>query len=458
MNCNRCLALVLALAVLCALPVGCAGVPDGAASSAPTPASAAVPSSDAASDASSAAAASGPTVGEISDIPAITVADKVTDLMSGITKREVAGWRVDQEDAVAVSDFALRLFRQCEQDGKNTLVSPLSVLAALGMTANGAAGNTLAQMETTFGLERTEVNNYFLNTLSADGPLKMANAVWYNSASGFAPKQAFLQANADYYGAGACRAPFDESTRKEINDWVKTHTDGMIPEILDQIPGNAVMYLVNALAFEAKWREPFNEVGTAKGTFTREDGVKQTADFMHKGDEGTYLENDKATGFIKSYADGGYTFAALLPKKGVSVADLVASLDGKALQALLTKRQHVTVDVTMPRFKCGYGTDLADVMAAIGMPDAFSDSAADFTAMGNLAQGELYIGRILHKAYIEVDECGTKAAAATAVEMIAKSAAPVETKTVKLDRPFVYMILDSKNVPVFIGTLMDAGA
>ena len=451
MKMKRVLALILALAILCALPVGCTQTAGSAASS-----TAGAPSSGAAGtsfDASSGDAV----VSEVSGVPDIVVSDKVTDLMSGVTKREVASWRVDQEDAAVVSDFALRLFRQSAQEGRNTLVSPLSVLAALGMTANGAAGTTLAQMETTFGMERINVNNYFLNTLSAAGPLKMANAIWYNNRFGFAPKAAFLQANADYYGAGAYLAPFDESTRQEINDWVKTHTNGMIPEILDQIPGNAVMYLVNALAFESKWSEPFNEAGTAKDTFTREDGVKQTADFMHKGDEGTYLENDKATGFIKSYADGGYTFAALLPKKGVTVADLVASLDGKALQTLLAKKERVTVDVTMPRFKCGYGTDLAEVMAAMGMPDAFSDSAADFTAMGNLAQGELYIGRILHKTYIEVDEYGTKAAAATAVEMLGKSAAPSEKKTVRLDRPFVYMILDSKNVPVFIGTLMDVG-
>lgn len=380
---------------------------------------------------------------------------QTVDQMAGIEVREVSNWKIYEEDAVAVADFALRLFRQSGQAGKNTLISPFSVLAALGMTANGAAGSTLAEMETTFGMERINVNNLFYHyrALTAEGPLKLANAVWYNGASGFEPKQAFLQANADYYGAGAYRAPFDESTRSQINDWVKTHTDGMIPEILDEITDDAAMYLVNALAFQAKWRYPFVKDATKKGTFTREDGVEQTVDFMH-GSGDYYLENDKATGFIKFYADTEYDFVALLPKEGVTVADLVASLDGKTFREWMKNRIAVdSVTVACPRFKCEFSADLAGALADMGMPEAFSERA-DFTAIGSVTQGDLYISRVLHKTYIEVDEAGTKAAAATAVETM-YGGGIVEHREVRLDRPFLYLIRHN-GVPLFFGALMDA--
>ena len=388
-----------------------------------------------------------------------TVRAQAADLMDGVERREVSTWNVDRETADAIADFSLRLFQASNQEGENTLISPLSVLAALGMTANGAAGETRAQMEVAFGLSLLDVNNYFRTccTPGEDDSLKMADAVWYNGACGFEPKQAFLQANADYYAAGAYRAPFDESTRKEINDWVKTHTDGMIPGILDEVPADAVIYLVNALAFRSAWYEPFEAENTKEGTFTREDGVEQTVAFMNRSNEDNYLENDLATGFVKYYDDRNYKFVALLPKKGVTVSELVASLDGETFEALMSSRfNNVEATVAMPKFKCEFSTELALALQAMGMTDAFSGEA-DFSAMGNVAQGDLFISRVLHKTYIEVDEEGTKAAAATAVEDRYGAGLLLEHKEVRLDRPFVYMILDSKNVPVFIGTLMDVG-
>ena len=158
---------------------------------------------------------------------------------------------------LATANFAVRLFQTSMEKGKNTLISPMSVLYALAMTANGADGETLAQMEKVFGMDIRDLNGYlfaspWLNSDAEGNKLYLSNSIWFKDDPNFEVNKTFLGINRDYYGAGAYEAPFDENTRNEINDWVKTNTKGMIPEIIDEIPEDAVMYLVNALAFEAK--------------------------------------------------------------------------------------------------------------------------------------------------------------------------------------------------------------
>ena len=421
MKMKRVLALMLALAILCALPVGCTKT------------------------AGSAAVTSG-----------WTMTARTVDLMAGYSAQEATYRRLSDESVVGVSDFAMRLFRACNRPGENALVSPLSALAALAMTANGAAGNTRAQMEATFGAPLSELNDYFLayRQLADDSPLKMANAIWINSAWDFKPKPAFLQTNADRYGAGAYTAPFDEETRQNLNAWVSEHTDGQIPAFLDEISDEAVMYLVNALAFSARWREPYEDTQIQEGTFTREDGVTQTATFLRAW-EGYIHENDKATGFLRYYDDTEYRFLALLPREGVTVAELLASLDGQALQSFLSSGVEADVSTLLPRFKVDYDTGMADALQSMGMTDAFLGETADFSGMGS---PPLKISKVLQKAHIEVDENGTKAAAATEVEDIFGTGLPEirRQETVFLDRPFVYVIL-RRDIPLFVGTLMDVG-
>ena len=247
------------------------------------------------------------------------------DLMAAIKPNPPAPQPVSEEAAAAAADFALRLFRAGNEPGKNTLLSPISVLCALAMTANGAKGETLAQMEQTLGLDREALNACFrawLDALAGDGILKLANSVWFTADPRFTVEQSFLQTNADCYGADVYKAPFDETTLADINSWVKEKTDGMIPEILDRIPEAAVMYLVNALAFDAKWAAPYESHSVSGGDFITETGEKRPVDFMYS-EEHDYLENELAVGFVKPYEGGKYAFAALLPKEGVSLEDLL---------------------------------------------------------------------------------------------------------------------------------------
>lgn len=365
-------------------------------------------------------------------------------------------------EAAILTDFSVRLFQQCLEKDKNTLISPTSVLFALAMTANGAKDDTLAQMEEVFGIPLEELNSYLCTYRemlenTENSKLSLANAIWLKDEESLTMEPDFLQTNADYYGAGAYKAPFDEKTCEEINGWVSEHTNGMVKEILDGIPKEAVLYLVNALAFEAEWENIYKQTQVGDGVFTLEDGTRQDVKLMYS-EEGTYLEDKQAVGFMKYYKDWEYAFVAMLPNEGVSVSDYVASLQGSAVTELFETSQKKEVQTAIPVFESSYDVEMSKILMSMGMTDAFDLGKADFSAMANSTEGNIAISRVLHKTHIAVDEAGTKAGAATVVEMI-KESCPIEEeepKVVYLDRPFVYMIVDyEKNVPIFIGTLMN---
>ena len=385
------------------------------------------------------------------------------DLMKDVPAKAVDVLPDMDAGAAAAADFGVRLFKTSMEEGKNTLISPLSVLYALAMTANGADGETLTQMEKVLGMDVDNLNSYMLAYLdllpeSKDYKMSLANSIWFKDDPDFIVEQSFLQINADYYGAGAYKADFDEGTRNDINNWVKEHTDGMIPEIIDEIPDEAIMYLVNALAFDAKWADEYEEHQIREGRFTMEDGTRQDVDMMHS-EEYTYLEDDLATGFIKYYKDRKYAFVAMLPNEGVSVSQYVDSLTGEHLRELLNNPQDVTVFASIPKFETEYDIEMSEVLQEMGMTDAFDWRVADFSRLGtyNVDGMNICINRVLHKTFISVTEQGTRAGAATAVEMVAEGAAEIiEYKEVVLDRPFVYMLIDCEtNLPFFIGTMMN---
>lgn len=385
------------------------------------------------------------------------------DLMKNVPAKAMDVLPDMDAGAAAAADFGVRLFKTSMEEGENTLISPLSVLYALAMTANGADGETLAQMEQVLGMDVDNLNRYMLAYLdllpeTKDYKTSLANSIWFKDDPDFIVEQSFLQTNADYYGAGAYKAAFDEGTRNDINNWVKEHTGGMIPEILDEIPDEAIMYLVNALVFDAKWADEYEEHQIREGRFTMEDGTRQDVDMMHS-EEYTYLEDDLATGLIKYYKDRKYAFVAMLPNEGVSVSQYVDSLTSEHLRELLNNPQDLTVFASIPKFETEYDIEMSEVLQEMGMTDAFDWQVADFSRLGtyNVDGMNICINRVLHKTFISVSEQGTRAGATTAVEMVAEGAMEiVEFKEVVLDRPFVYMLIDCEtNLPFFIGTMMN---
>ena len=202
-----------------------------------------------------------------------TMEVQAKDLMEGITPNNVNALDDLSSQNADVTDFAIRLFKASNENGKNTLISPLSVLCALAMTANGAEDETLAQMEEVLGMTAEELNlylySYMKNLPQGDKyKLSVANSIWFKDDSRFSVNQSFLQTNADYYGAEIFKSPFNGQTLKDINNWVKNETDNMIPKIIDEIPKEALMYLINALAFEAEWTEIYEKDQVRDKTFT----------------------------------------------------------------------------------------------------------------------------------------------------------------------------------------------
>ena len=221
------------------------------------------------------------------------------------------------------------------------------------------------------------------------------------------------------------------------------------------------MYLVNALAFEDKWEEEYMAHQIRDGIFTKEDGTRQNVDMMWS-EENRYYENDLCTGFRKYYRSGEpnrFAFVALLPKEGVSLQALVNGLDGKHLQKFLAQPEEATVVAAIPEFETEFDVQMGEILEEMGMTDAFDDEKANFSGMGTYAGEDLFISRVLHKTFISVAEQGTRAGAATVVEMAPEAAPPTEPEEIKrviLDRPFLYMIVDtSSNTPIFMGTLME---
>lgn len=381
----------------------------------------------------------------------------VSDQMEGVEAQPLTLTQTTQEEWNHVADFGVRLLQETMTEGESTLVSPLSVLCALAMTANGAKGETLAQMEQVLGAPVDRLNQAVHMLMEEENEtLHLANSIWFRQQESFTVNQDFLQTNANYYGAGVYQAPFDFSTVKAINRWVKEETHGMIGEILKEIPPDAVMYLVNALAFEAQWDVVYTKADVQTGTFTTHAGDAQSVKLMYSH-EGLYLQDEQAKGFVKPYAGGQYAFVALLPEEGVSVEAYVDSLTGEHLRELLRQGEETNVVAAIPKFESGSDIQLTQALENMGMTLAFDGDRADLSGIGTHAGGNLFVNRVLHKTYISVAEQGTRAGAATAVEISTEGVmVPQQIKEVILDRPFVYLLVDLEHqMPLFLGTVTE---
>lgn len=390
------------------------------------------------------------------------------DLMAGFTagRSEEENFSVSSDFLKSCMDFSLRLFQQSnlhKESGRNLMISPYSALTALSMAINGANGDTRKEMldvlcqNSKCAMTAEELNRNMKAVISGlpshkDARLLQANSIWFReSESVFQVNPDFLQCNADYYQADAFKAPFDDQTTADINKWVSDHTDNMIPSILKQIPDNVVMYLINALTFDAAWASPYTEDQILENEFTNEDGSISRVSMMHS-QENQYLQTAHGTGFLKPYKEG-YSFAALLPEEGMSLDDFIADMTSEDLYETLTSPVSEPVQVSLPGFTSEYDTDLSETLISMGMKLPFNEDHADFGSLGTCRDGNLFISRILHKTYISVDGNGTRAGAATAVEMRLECCISMNHE-VELNRPFIYMIIDQATcTPIFMGTV-----
>ncbi len=393
-----------------------------------------------------------------------TVRILAKELSAGYVRKADDPGEMTAEFLTSTLDFSLNLFRQTvTDDGRNDLFSPYSALLCLGLIANGTAGDTRSELESDLRVSVKTLNRglYALHKSLAstkDCKINAANSAWYiDDESRLSVKPAFLQSIADWYEAEQYATPFDATTLKDINAWGNDKTNGLIPEFLNEIPPDAVMYLVNALLFDAKWATPYERKDIRDWSFQNTDGSESPVKMLCS-EESLYLSGEGFDGFAKLYKGGKYAFVGLLPEEGLGgdgldVYALLNTLDAEAWQTMWKSRGG-TVHVKLPEFQYEGDLRLKNALIEMGIRQMF-EPGADFSALGTSQDGNgFFCSAINQKTYIEVDRNGTKAAAITWGELKAGSAAPEEPRYVTLDRPFLYAIIDCETgFPLFLGVV-----
>ena len=382
-----------------------------------------------------------------------------SNLMDGIKSQSIEAKNSDAKFVNNVTHFSQELFNKTRAKGENSLISPMSVMVALSMTANGSDHETLSQMNSVLAKDiPLEELNQYLNTYIHHLPenektkMRVANSIWYRDSKDLKINNSFLQTNANYYQSAIFKSPFNNQTKKDINKWVKTSTDGLIDKMVDKIDDANIMYLINTVLFDAGWEIIYENNNVGDLTFHNQDGSTSDVRGMHSMEE-LYIQDEKATGFMKSYYNNDYRFVALLPNEGISLDDYLNQLTGDKLIKVIKNANIKNILATIPKFQCDYSITMNKALMELGMTNAFSCDNADFSKTGHYNGGNIYIDTVFHKTYISVDELGTKAAAATKIIMAA-AYAQVENKVVTLDRPFFYAIIDTRtNIPIFMGTV-----
>lgn len=384
--------------------------------------------------------------------------NKTVNLMSNVKASNISvditpSVEDNKEAKNSVSNFAMEIFKENLTD-ENTMISPISIINALAMTSNGAVGPTLTQMENVIGEDIGEyLKNYNAYIEASEvNKVNLANSIWFRDSQRLEVKNDFLQKNKDSFDADIFSAQFDDETLVDINNWVSENTSGMIESIIDDIPNSAIMYLINAISFDAEWEEIYKETNIHELEFFNADGTVSKVEFM-TSEEQKVIELDNAVGFIKPYKNNEFSFVGILPNKNSSIEDVVTELTNVNIQDMLANYTTEEVDVILPKFNLEYSVELSDVLVNMGIKDAFDSGNANFSNMA-MGDGNIFIGNVIHKTYINVDEKGTQAGAATAVEMLMKMSMPMPKREIRLDQPFMYMIVDNRDGnPLFIGNI-----
>ncbi len=359
-------------------------------------------------------------------------------------------------DPAPYYDLGLGLLKNIDAKDGNSLVSPISLARPLAVLATGAEGATRTQIEDVLGAPadgslETELKS-LAESWSKDGDtFSLADSIWLNET--FEPNEQFISSAQNDFGAEVYDRSFDNATLQEINGWVDENTHGMIDSILEKIDPSYALYVIDACAFEGGWETPYEEGAVEEATFHAEDGTEARVDMMYEQDSSGYLENAQCTGFMKPYAGGRYMFVGLLPKEGTSVSELLAETTGAELADLVRMGSQGSVTTGLPKFDGEYDMDLSGTLQRLGMTDAFDPQLANFSG---ISPEKLCVGEAVQKTFIEVNEEGTKASAATEMGIEETSMAPdlEESHQVVLDRPFAYLIVDAvANVPLFMGTV-----
>lgn len=359
----------------------------------------------------------------------------------------------------ADNSFGIKLFARINttEQNKNVFISPFSVSMALGMALDGANGSTLDSMKMVLehsDFTMQEINDSYksisslLTNIDPNVAMNIANSVWCKNSFPILPT--FLDDCRTYFDAEAASLDFSSpSALQSINSWVNTKTNGKIPTILNQIPADVVLYLINAIYFKGTWTYQFDPANTRDTTFTTSTGNTSSCLMMSQKARFAYNETSQAQVIDLPYGNGSFSMTIVLPKAGNSIEDFVASLTQQQWDGLVNNLDSTEVELSLPKFRLEYNKNLNDELKAMGMEIAFSDSA-NFSRISSIP---LEISDVIHKAFVEVNEEGTEAAAATVVGF--RPTAILLPPTMRIDHPFVFAIRErTSGTILFIGKIV----
>jgi len=365
----------------------------------------------------------------------------------------------EQKMAEASNEFAFDIFEETAvANGHNNLmISPLSISYALGMTYNGANGTTEEAMRDMLAygdLTDQEVNESYWNLtqmLTQLDPLvvfEIANSIWYRT--GFQVEQEFIDINQEYFDARVSDIDFSKNSACDImNGWIADKTHNKIREVIEcPIDPLTMMFLINAIYFNASWRFEFDPDSTRLQKFYLSDGSTVMRDMMWQENAFRMLYEDDFCAVDLPYGDSSFSMTLFLPAYGKTIDDLIPLFNQESWQIWMNSFIIDSTNLYLPKFKFGYGDTLNNELVNLGMGIAFS-GGADFTGINK--DGGLFISKVIHKTHIQVDEKGTEASAVTVVEMTMGPGS-----SVRLNKPFLFVIHDSYTGAIlFMGIVED---
>ena len=377
-----------------------------------------------------------------------------------------SGAAVDARLVSANTTFGFKLFAEvARQDGgKNIFISPASVGLALAMTYNGAVGETKQAMQRALeiqGMNHLELNSAYsqlkaaLESADPKVQLSIANSLWAKKGLTFNPD--FIERNKQFYSADVSELDFgDPGAPTTINSWVSDKTKGKIEKIIDRIDEQAILFLINAIYFKGAWTDEFDKAKTKDDQFTTLAGKQKRHPMMHRSGKYKYFESNGFQAISLPYGGRRVSMYIFLPAKTSSLTEFQKTLNAENWNSWMDEFAESSGEIALPRFKIEYEIGLNDALKALGMGIAFDPGRADFSGIIKNSE-RVFISRVKHKTFAEVNEEGTEAAAATSVEMSTTSVMqPRKPFRMIVDRPFFCAIRDNRTGSLlFMGSIAD---
>ncbi|HPB78093.1 MAG: serpin family protein [Bacteroidales bacterium] len=378
-------------------------------------------------------------------------------------RKDIILTRTEQAISAEVNRFAFDFFRQVGTEDENFFISPLSASLALSMTANGTAGATADEMKKVLGFEDFSYKdmNGFFRTMTRElteadrlTEVGIANSIWIRE--GFPVRDSYKQLVKTWYLAMIEELDFSSPLALEtINNWCADQTKGKIDKIINEIPPQMLMYLINALYFKGTWTKSFDQTHSYRSDFYPDQGASQMVDYMIQTETFPYTETEYARLAELPYGNQAFSMVLVLPKPGIHTDRVIKEeMNPQTWNGIVEKmkQSEKKLTISMPKFKYEYEKDLIPTLQAMGMELPFVEGAADFSNLS--AVTGLYIGLVKQKTYVEINEKGTEAAAVTIVGIEKSSIGPDDPLPFTVNRSFLYIIKEkSTDVILFMGKM-----